>query len=175
MKLFLAALIACMPLLAQTPATGVDDPETLVKSKDKKLEANKKLILDLFREVLEAHHTELIPKYLAADFIQHNPSAANGADALAAYSGCQCSHLFQSTREKTRLSSCWEESRAVSTLGSRQATESEDQLQSQLDNSGVDGGGGNRASSGVERLRQVRGGPASPRSGGYATELRMIH
>jgi predicted SnoaL-like aldol condensation-catalyzing enzyme len=85
MKLFLVGLIACLPLLAQTPVTGVDDPEALVKSKDKKLEANKKLILDLFREVLEAHHTELITKYLAPDFIQHNPAAANGADALASY------------------------------------------------------------------------------------------
>jgi predicted SnoaL-like aldol condensation-catalyzing enzyme len=84
MKRFLAVLIA-LPLLAQTPVTGVDDPEALVKSKDKKLEANKQLILDLFREVLEAHHTELISKYLAPDFIQHNPSAANGADALAAF------------------------------------------------------------------------------------------
>ena len=65
-----------IPVLAQTPVTGVDDPEALVKSKDKKLEANKQLILDLFREVLEAHHTELISKYLAPDFIQHNPSAA---------------------------------------------------------------------------------------------------
>ena len=71
------------PLPGQTPVTGVDDPEALVKSKDKKLEANKQLILDLFREVLEAHHTERISKYLAPDFIQHNPSAANGADALA--------------------------------------------------------------------------------------------
>jgi predicted SnoaL-like aldol condensation-catalyzing enzyme len=85
MKRLLAVLIVCLPLLAQTPVTGVDDPEALVKSKDKKLEANKKLILDLFREVLEAHHTELIGKYLAPDFIQHNPSAANGADALASY------------------------------------------------------------------------------------------
>src|ERR1700683_80122 len=85
MKLFLAVLIACVPLLAQTPVTGVDDPEALVKSKDKKLEANKQLILDLFREVLEAHHTELIAKYLAPDFIQHNPSAASGADAREAF------------------------------------------------------------------------------------------
>jgi predicted SnoaL-like aldol condensation-catalyzing enzyme len=80
-----AVLIACAPSFAQTPVTGVDDPEALVKSHDKKLQANKQLILDLFREVLEAHHTELITKYLAPDFIQHNPSAANGAEALASY------------------------------------------------------------------------------------------
>lgn len=85
MRLLLAVLLASVPVFAQTPVTGVDDPEALVKSKDKKLEANKQLILNLFREVLEAHHTELISKYLAPDFIQHNPSAANGSDALAAY------------------------------------------------------------------------------------------
>jgi predicted SnoaL-like aldol condensation-catalyzing enzyme len=85
MKLFLGTLIACGLIVAQTPVTGVDDPEALVKSSDKKLEANKRLILNLFREVLEAHHTELIGKYLAPDFIQHNPTAANGAEALAAF------------------------------------------------------------------------------------------
>lgn len=85
MKRFLALLIFCLPLPGQTPVTGVPDPQALVKSKDKKLEANKQLILDLFREVLEAHHTERIGKYLAPDFIQHNPSAANGAEALASY------------------------------------------------------------------------------------------
>lgn len=81
----LVFLLASATAFAQTPVTGVDDPESLVKSKDKKLEANKELILGLFREVLEAHHTELIGKYLAPDFIQHNPSAANGTEALAAY------------------------------------------------------------------------------------------
>jgi predicted SnoaL-like aldol condensation-catalyzing enzyme len=85
MKLLPLALVACAPLFAQTPVTGVADPEALVKSSDKKLEANKRLVLNLFREVLEAHHTELIPKYLAPDFIQHNPTAGNGADALAAF------------------------------------------------------------------------------------------
>jgi predicted SnoaL-like aldol condensation-catalyzing enzyme len=87
----LAAALVCAPFLgqtrvfAQTPVTGVPDPEALVKDKDPKLEANKRLIYNLFREILEARHMELADKYLAQDFIQHNPNAADGLDALKKY------------------------------------------------------------------------------------------
>jgi len=80
-----AAVILSAPLFAQTPVTGVADPEALTKSPDKKLEANKTLIYNLFREVLEARHMELADKYLADDFIQHNPNAADGLAALKQY------------------------------------------------------------------------------------------
>jgi predicted SnoaL-like aldol condensation-catalyzing enzyme len=76
------AALAIAPLFARAPVTGVADPEALTKSPDKKLQANKTLIYDLFREILEARHMELADKYLAPDFIQHNPNAANGLDAL---------------------------------------------------------------------------------------------
>jgi len=79
------ALAASSWLLAQTPVTGVPDPELLLKSKDRNLEANKTLIYNLFREVLEARHMELADKYLAQDFIQHNPNAADGLAALKRY------------------------------------------------------------------------------------------
>jgi len=81
----LAALFLSAPLVAQTPVTGVPDPELLTKSRDKNLEANKTLIYNLFREVLEARHLELADKYLAEDFIQHNPNAADGLAALKQY------------------------------------------------------------------------------------------
>jgi len=80
-----AAALACALVFAQTPVTSVPDAEALVKDKDPKLEANKRLIYNLFREVLEAGHIELADKYLAADFIQHNPNAADGLDALKKY------------------------------------------------------------------------------------------
>ena len=80
-----AAVVLSAPLFAQTPVTGVPDPEALTKSPDKKLEANKTLIYNLFREVLEARHMELADKYLADDFIQQNPNAADGLAALKKY------------------------------------------------------------------------------------------
>ncbi|HEV3332862.1 MAG TPA: nuclear transport factor 2 family protein [Bryobacteraceae bacterium] len=81
----LTAVVLSAPLFAQTPVTGVPDPESLTKSSDKKLEANKTMIYNLFREVLEARHMELADKYLADDFIQHNPNAADGLAALKQY------------------------------------------------------------------------------------------
>lgn len=77
-----AAALLFTPMTAQTPVTGVPDPETFLKSPDKKLQANKTLIYNLFREILEARHMELADKYLAEDFIQHNPNAADGLPAL---------------------------------------------------------------------------------------------
>jgi predicted SnoaL-like aldol condensation-catalyzing enzyme len=86
-------VFACAPaafalsalVLAQSPVTGVADPELLLKSPDKRLQANKTLVYNLFREVLEARHMELADKYLAEDFVQHNPNAADGLPALKRY------------------------------------------------------------------------------------------
>ena len=76
------AALLFTPVIAQTPVTGAADPEALLKSSNPQLQANKTLIYNLFREVLEARHMELADKYLAEDFIQHNPNAADGLPAL---------------------------------------------------------------------------------------------
>src|SRR5262249_46207902 len=81
---FAAAMLAPL-IMGQSPVTAVPDPEALVKDADPKLEANKRLIYNLFREILEARHLELADKYLAPNFIQHNPNAADGLDALKKY------------------------------------------------------------------------------------------
>src|SRR5437899_8358290 len=86
----LAAAIISAALLAQTPVTpSAKPPEELAKSSNKQLEANKMLVLNLFREILEARHMELADKYLAEDFIQHNPNAANGLPALKQFFAAQ--------------------------------------------------------------------------------------
>src|SRR5438876_9649657 len=86
----LAAALASAAMLAQTPATpNAKPPEELAKSSNKQLEANKTLVLNLFREILEARHMELADKYLAEDFIQHNPNAANGLPALKQFFAAQ--------------------------------------------------------------------------------------
>jgi predicted SnoaL-like aldol condensation-catalyzing enzyme len=84
--LLLSAVAISVAVFAQTPVTpNAKSAEELAKSSNKQLEANKMLVLNLFREVLEARHMELADKYLAADFIQHNPNAANGLPALKAF------------------------------------------------------------------------------------------
>jgi predicted SnoaL-like aldol condensation-catalyzing enzyme len=49
--------------------------------------ANLRLTLDWWREVIEAGHLELVPKYQAESYIQHNPNISTGRVAfLAAFS-----------------------------------------------------------------------------------------
>jgi predicted SnoaL-like aldol condensation-catalyzing enzyme len=82
--IFLTSLFA-LSALAQVPVTASVDHQTLLASHDPKLAANKKLVYDFWREVFEAGHLELAPKYLAEDYIQHNPNVATGRDAFVAF------------------------------------------------------------------------------------------
>ena len=41
-------------------------------------QANLKMVLDWWREVLQAGHMELAPKYMAEDYIQHSTAASGG-------------------------------------------------------------------------------------------------
>lgn len=64
--------------LAQLPVIPLASQKTLLKSSDPKLAANKKLVYDCWRELLEAGHLELASKYLTEDYMQHNPSVPTG-------------------------------------------------------------------------------------------------
>ncbi|MFT3931000.1 MAG: ester cyclase [Spongiibacteraceae bacterium] len=67
---------------AQIPVTPADDQAALLASADPKLAANKKLVFDFWREVFEGGHMELADKYLAENYIQHNPNVATGRAAF---------------------------------------------------------------------------------------------
>lgn len=56
--------------------------DEMVKGPNKKLEANKRLVYNFWREVIDSRHTDLAPKYLAEDYIQHNPGMAPGLPAF---------------------------------------------------------------------------------------------
>ena len=45
-------------------------------------QANLKLVSDWWREVLQAGHTELAEKYMAEDYLQHNPNISTGRAAF---------------------------------------------------------------------------------------------
>ena len=70
---------------AQVPPTGAPDQAALLQSKDPKLAANKKLVYDMYRAIVQGAHTELATKYFTEGYIQHNPNVASGRDALVAY------------------------------------------------------------------------------------------
>ncbi len=67
------------------PPTAAPDQTTLLESKDPQLAANKRLVFDMWRTIIQAGHTELAPRYFTRDYIQHNPNVATGRDAMVAY------------------------------------------------------------------------------------------
>jgi len=82
--------LVCVSLLAiqvygQLPPKPMASREELLKSSDPKIAANKKLVYDFWREVLEARHLDLADKYMRQDYMQHNPNAETGIAGFKAY------------------------------------------------------------------------------------------
>jgi predicted SnoaL-like aldol condensation-catalyzing enzyme len=48
---------------------------------------NKQLVLNWWREVVTFNHVELANKYMAADYVEHNPNYAGGRQEFVAYFG----------------------------------------------------------------------------------------
>ena len=84
--IFCGIALACAgTVAAQVPPTAAPDQAALLKSKDPKLAANKKLVFDAWRAIVQGAHTELAPKYFTETYIQHNPNVATGLPAMVAY------------------------------------------------------------------------------------------
>lgn len=67
------------------PVRAHPNPESLFTSRDPKLHANKQVALKIVKELLEAGHWDRAPRYLTKEYIQHNPLAASGLDAVMNY------------------------------------------------------------------------------------------
>ena len=80
----LISLALCLPVAAwaQVPVEAAKDQAKLLTSPDPKLAANKRLVYDFWREILEGGHLELIDKYMAESYIQHNPAVGTGRAAF---------------------------------------------------------------------------------------------
>lgn len=65
------------------PASSGPPPTTSLKNSPEE-QKNEEFVLNMYRDVLQYHHFELAPKYMAADYIQHNPSDPQGRDPLIA-------------------------------------------------------------------------------------------
>lgn len=63
---------------AQVPVQLAVDQQALLKSSDAQLAANKKLVYDYWREVLQGHDLSKAEQYMTEDFIEHNPTVATG-------------------------------------------------------------------------------------------------
>ncbi len=89
---FRTALLACLlstlalpAALAQEPPTGVEDQQALLKSDDPKLAANKKLVYDMYRAIVQAGRYEMAEQFFTPGYIQHNPNVKSGRDALVEF------------------------------------------------------------------------------------------
>lgn len=79
-------LLACAGVAqAQVPPVAAPDEAALLKSADPKLAANKKLVYDMYRAIVQGGHTEMASQFFTESYIQHNPNVKSGRDALVAY------------------------------------------------------------------------------------------
>jgi predicted SnoaL-like aldol condensation-catalyzing enzyme len=69
----------------QLPVRPLSNQKTLLLSNDPKLAANKRLVYDFMREILEGDHLELTDKYLAESYMQHNPNVPTGRKGFVEY------------------------------------------------------------------------------------------
>jgi predicted SnoaL-like aldol condensation-catalyzing enzyme len=72
-------------LLAPAHADTKADQQRMLSASTPALKANKKLVYDFWREVLEGGHLDLASKYLAPGYIQHNPNVPTGRDGFVAF------------------------------------------------------------------------------------------
>ncbi len=86
-RLFAAAAMAAVllsglgwttPTHAQVPPEAAKDQLALLASPDPKLARNKKHVFDFWRIVYEGGHVDQAPKYMAPEYIQHNPNLPSG-------------------------------------------------------------------------------------------------
>lgn len=67
------------------PPVVSNDHPALLASDDPKLAANKRLVYDMYRIVLQAGLADQAHEFIAEDYIQHNPNAAQGLAGLVDY------------------------------------------------------------------------------------------
>ena len=84
LKSFLALtlLISSLPLFAQEPVVGVDNPESLFVDNNPALNRNKQAALHIMRELLQCNQWDRAGEWLTNKYIQHNPNAKSGLDGV---------------------------------------------------------------------------------------------
>ena len=83
----LGAVLLNLAVLAEVPVEVHRNPLELLPSPDPVLAANKNLVFDFWREVLQAHEVERAHTYLAEGYIQHNPTIPTGRAAFMEFFG----------------------------------------------------------------------------------------
>jgi len=92
--LLLACAAVAGPAIAQqsgaiavsaTPPTVPSDHAPLLHSDDPRLAANKRLVYDMYRIVLQGGYADRAGEFIRADYVQHNPNAGQGLVGVQDY------------------------------------------------------------------------------------------
>jgi predicted SnoaL-like aldol condensation-catalyzing enzyme len=73
------------PPMTVTPPQVAADHAALLASPDAKLAANKRLVYDMYRIVLQAGIWERASEFIRDDYVQHNPQAGQGLAGVQDY------------------------------------------------------------------------------------------
>jgi predicted SnoaL-like aldol condensation-catalyzing enzyme len=73
------------PQVTVSPPLVPADHAPLLASEDPRLAANKRLVYDMYRIVLQAGLADRAGEFIAADYIQHNPNAGQGLAGVQDY------------------------------------------------------------------------------------------
>ena len=84
MTAIIAATLAASGASAQVISTA-EGQQKLIASADPKLAANKKLVYDMYRAIVQGGHAEMVDRYFTPEYLQHNPNVGSGREALAAF------------------------------------------------------------------------------------------
>jgi hypothetical protein len=79
--------IFSLTVSAQVAPTAGTNHADMLRSADSKIAANKKLVYDFWRTVIEARHVEQAENFVAADYVQHNPNIPTGRQAMIDFFG----------------------------------------------------------------------------------------
>ena len=72
-------------LTMSVPPVVSQDHAALLESPDPRLAANKRLVYDMYRIVLQGGHHDRADEFIAEGYIQHNPNAAQGLAGIVDY------------------------------------------------------------------------------------------
>lgn len=78
----------CGPAPTAVPVTGTTDPveqRKMLEDPDPKLAANKKLVYDMWRTLLNAYQIDRAGEFIHEDYKQHNPMANTGLAGMQAF------------------------------------------------------------------------------------------
>lgn len=83
--LAVAGLTGSGLVYAQDAVVAAADKDALFTSPDPQLHANKQVVYNIYRELLEANQWDRADLYLTDRYIQHNPNAASGREGVVKF------------------------------------------------------------------------------------------